>query len=169
MDSGSVWNNEGWISKVLTLLAVSLGLAMLVKYVFTSNVPHNTPPVPARAYPGLGHLPYFRNGTREQLSKWTKSTGEIFSMYFGPKLVIALNSYDTIYEAFVKNGDTFSDRPKSLLTNASDGEMNRGLVTSSGHVWREQRKTALLILRSLSMGKYSLALRVSDEVRKSTD
>ena len=47
-------------------------------------------------------------------------------MYFGPKLVIALNSYDTIYEAFVKNGDTFSDRPKSLVTNASDGEMNRG-------------------------------------------
>ncbi|KAK3747517.1 hypothetical protein RRG08_009498 [Elysia crispata] len=138
-------------------LALTLGVIVLVKYFFRSRQP-------AKPYPILGHLPYFKNGLRDQLEKWKMSTGEMFSLYFGSELVVILASYDAAYQAFVKHGDTLSDRPKSLAVNLGGEEQNRGISLASGHVWKEQRGVGLQILRSFGMGKNILALKVSEEM-----
>ena len=64
---------EVWTSQTLTYVALTLGLIALIKYLLTSRPPANIPPFPARAYPFMGHLPYFRNGLRKELEEWTKS------------------------------------------------------------------------------------------------
>ena len=53
-------------------------------------------------------------------------TGEIFSLYFGSKLVVFLNSYDVMYKAFVKHGDTLSDRPPTTFM-VNSANFNKGL------------------------------------------
>ena len=58
-------------STTLYYLVVTLSVVLLLKYLFTSSLPANIPPFPARAYPMLGHLPYLKKGTREPLNKWT--------------------------------------------------------------------------------------------------
>ncbi|RUS79918.1 hypothetical protein EGW08_012306 [Elysia chlorotica] len=163
MESQSFQNIESWTSQTLTYIAVTLVLVVVIKYLLSSSVPHNIPPFPARAYPILGHLPYLKNGSREQMDKWTKSTGEIFSLYFGSRLVVVLNSYDVLYQAFVKQGDKLSDRPPSAFI-VNSANFNKGIVNSSGHIWKEQRTVALHILRSFGMGKNILAEKVSEEV-----
>ena len=62
-----------WMSQILSYLVVTLGLAVLFKYLFTSSVPNNIPPFPIKGYPILGHLPYLKRGVREQMEKWQKS------------------------------------------------------------------------------------------------
>ncbi|KAK3787005.1 hypothetical protein RRG08_052636 [Elysia crispata] len=155
---------EVWTSQTLTYVALTLGLIALIKYLLTSRPPANIPPFPARAYPFMGHLPYFRNGLRKQLEEWTKSTGEIFSLYFGGQLVVILSSYDAVYQAFVKHGDTLSDRPKSLAVDVDGDDPDKGLALSSGRVWKEQRTVTIQILRSFGFGKNILASKVIEEV-----
>ncbi|KAK3785054.1 hypothetical protein RRG08_052678 [Elysia crispata] len=118
---------ETWSSQILTYLALTLGLVVLVKYLLTHRVPDNIPPFPARPYPVLGHLPYLMHGLRDQLNTWTEASGELFSLYFGSNLVVILNSYDVYHKAFVKHGDTLSDRPKSLAADIGGGDHNKGL------------------------------------------
>lgn len=163
MELGAAEVLETWTTQTLTYLAVALALAVLVKYLLTSSAPPNIPPFPARAYPIFGHLPYLKNGSREQMDRWNKSTGDIFSLYFGSRLVIVLNSFDVLYQAFVKNGDTLSDRPPSAFI-VNSANFNKGIVNSSGHIWKEQRTVSLHILRSFGMGKNILAEKVSEEV-----
>ncbi|KAK3796746.1 hypothetical protein RRG08_047359 [Elysia crispata] len=64
---------EGWTNQVLVYLALTLGLILLVKYLLSPRPPHNIPPFPAKPYPIMGHLPYFKNGLKKQLEKWTES------------------------------------------------------------------------------------------------
>ncbi|KAK3791958.1 hypothetical protein RRG08_052668 [Elysia crispata] len=155
---------ETWSSQILAYLALTLGLVVLVKYLLTHRVLANIPPFPARPYPVLGHLPYLMHGLRDQLNTWTEATGELFSLYFGSNLVVILNSYDVYHKAFVKHGDTLSDRPKSLAADIGGGDHNKGILHASGQVWKEQRTVCLHILRSFGMGKNSLASKVSQEV-----
>ncbi|RUS81456.1 hypothetical protein EGW08_010796, partial [Elysia chlorotica] len=153
----------GWISQAFTYLALTTSVALLVRYLVTSRLPANIPPFPARAYPVLGHLPYFRDGLREQMAKWTKSAGGMFSLYFGTQFVVILGSHDALYTAFAKHGDTLSDRPESLASVSGGEASNKGLIFSSGPLWKEQRSVALQILKTFGVGKNVLALKIMEE------
>ncbi|RUS83558.1 hypothetical protein EGW08_008664 [Elysia chlorotica] len=155
---------EDQTNHALTYLALSLGLVWLVKHLVSSRAPANIPPFPAKPYPIIGHLPYFKNGLKDQLTAWRKSTGEIFSVYFGPNLVVILGSHGVLHQAFVKRGDTLSDRPLSVAAASRGRDINRGIVFSSGRVWKEQRSVSLQILRSFGLGQNILAAKISEEV-----
>ncbi|KAK3742044.1 hypothetical protein RRG08_066692 [Elysia crispata] len=62
-----------WTSQVLSYVAKTLSLAVLLKYLLTARVPENIPPFPAKPYPILGHVTYFKDGMRKQMIAWTKS------------------------------------------------------------------------------------------------
>ncbi|KAK3774460.1 hypothetical protein RRG08_066690 [Elysia crispata] len=62
-----------WTSQVLSYGAMTLSLAVLLKYLLTARVPENIPPFPAKPYPILGHVTYFKDGVRKQMIAWTKS------------------------------------------------------------------------------------------------
>ncbi|KAK3768653.1 hypothetical protein RRG08_065947 [Elysia crispata] len=164
MASEASENLGAWTRQVLTYSALTLSLTVLFKYLLSSRAPKNIPPVPVRPYPILGHLPYLKKGMRKQIEEWKNSTGEIFSLYFASKLVVVLSSYDMIYQGYVKNGETLSDRPASMSTNAVGEDPNRGIMLSQGPLWKEQRTVSLHILKAFGMGKNILALKINEEV-----
>ena len=71
--------------------------------------------------PGPPGLPFFGNLLGLDLSKaetnrlLRKQYGDIFTLSLGPTKVVCINGYDNFVEAFVKNADVFSDRPKSFI------------------------------------------------------
>ncbi|GFR87781.1 hypothetical protein ElyMa_004232200 [Elysia marginata] len=75
MESDKSGQVEALTSQVLTYLALTLGVAMLVKYLLTSRPPKDIPPFPAKPFPLLGHLPYLKNGIRKKVAEWTETRG----------------------------------------------------------------------------------------------
>ncbi|BFZ07132.1 hypothetical protein BsWGS_10171 [Bradybaena similaris] len=79
------------------------------------------------------------------------------------KLVVVLNGFDVMKEAFVKKADVFSDRSPVFFDQVS-GFAGKGIAFSSGSNWKEQRTVALSILRRFGMGKNMLAEKIQEEV-----
>ncbi|XP_076441297.1 cytochrome P450 2U1-like isoform X2 [Babylonia areolata] len=124
--------------------------------------PPGLPPGPGSALPLLGHLHLMPKDPRAQLMTWRRQYGDVFSLYMGGKLVVVLTSYSAIREALVTFADVFSDRPHNFLSDHIAN--NKGIVFTSGHQWKEQRKTGLEILRAMGMGKNVLAEKIQEEI-----
>ncbi|GFS01756.1 hypothetical protein ElyMa_001106000 [Elysia marginata] len=73
MESEASGKAEELTSQVLTYLTLTLSVVALVRYLLTSRPPANIPPLPAKPYFLVGHLPYFKKGTRKMLAEWSNS------------------------------------------------------------------------------------------------
>ncbi|KAL8586800.1 hypothetical protein ACOMHN_061313 [Nucella lapillus] len=144
--------------------ALLVGGALCLSFLWwlCTRRPAGVPPGPGFALPLLGHLHLLDRDPRAKFTKWRQQYGDIFSLYLGSRLVIVFNSYSVIREAFVKHGDVFSERPHMLTTDRL--AENLGILLASGKGWKEQRHTAVEILRDLGMGKNDLAEKVQEEV-----
>lgn len=94
--------------------------------------------------------------------EWHKTTGDIFSVYFGSTLVIVISSYDLLKETLVKQADYFSHRHADGILPLL--KIPEGIVGSSGEVWKENRTLSLNLLRSFGMGKLEMAENIIEEV-----
>ncbi|XP_025099201.1 cytochrome P450 2B4-like [Pomacea canaliculata] len=101
---------------------------------------------------------------REQFAAWRRQYGDVFSLYLGSQLVVVLNGYKVIKDALVKNPNAFSDRLHTYINDLITD--SRGVVDTSGPVWKAQRKVAIEILRELGMGKNVLAAKIEEEVKE---
>jgi cytochrome P450 family 2 subfamily J len=146
----------------LATLLVAVTVFLVVYFWFRQHDPL-LPPCPVTPLPVLGHLHLLSGDTRPRMKKWKKQCGDIYSLYVGSTLVVVLNNYDLIKEAFVKKADVFSDRPPYFVNKACEME-DTGIIFSNGPSWKEQRSVALSILRTFGMGKNLLADRISGEV-----
>ncbi|XP_076462146.1 cytochrome P450 2U1-like [Babylonia areolata] len=146
----------------VTVTCVLVGGAVGVLWWLWTRRPHGIPPGPGFALPLLGHLHLIDKDPRAKFHQWRKQFGDIFSLYLGRRLVVVFCGYSVIKDAFSKSGDSFADRPH-LLTTDQLAE-NKGIVLASGPEWREQRKTALEILRQFGLGRNELAEKVQVEV-----
>lgn len=99
---------------------------------------------------------------RDLFRKWRQQYGDIFSLRLGDRLVVVMSSYSVLKEAFVKHGDVFSDRPSMFMLDRLGKK--RGVILSSGELWKEQRKVSLEILRELGLGKNILAEKIQEEI-----
>ncbi|KAK6189758.1 hypothetical protein SNE40_001754 [Patella caerulea] len=131
--------------------------------------PRGIPPGPRFTLPILGDMLYFRGeeNLRVVARQLRKEHGDICSAYFGSKLFIFLNSYDLIKEAFVKNGDVFSNRPSLFLTNLLT--KRKGIGSSQGQPWKEQRKFAVETLREFRLGRPILEDKIHEEIEYFVD
>ncbi|KAK3762031.1 hypothetical protein RRG08_066165 [Elysia crispata] len=147
------------LSSVLLLLIVTLCVILLVRSWL--EVPQNIPPFPVRPLPIVGHIPHMVD-PRRKLMEWRKTTGDLFSVYFGSTLVVVISSYDLLRETLVKQGEYFSHRHVGgILPVLNKPE---GIVGSSGEVWKEHRILTLNLLRSFGMGKHEMAENIIEEV-----
>ena len=78
-------------------------------FIYRSN---GLPPGPRFRLPVVGNLHDVDADMRIFLRRYRKQYGDIYSLYVGTKLVIVISGYRFLREAFVKNGEIFSDRPK---------------------------------------------------------
>ncbi|XP_041428028.1 cytochrome P450 family 2 subfamily A member 6 gene 3 L homeolog isoform X1 [Xenopus laevis] len=87
--------------------------------------------------------------------------GPVSMVFLGQNPVLVLNGYDVVKEAFVENGEVFSNRGKNTFI-----EMlfkGRGVAFSNGETWRQMRRFSLSTLRDFGMGKRSIEERVQEE------
>ncbi|XP_014674645.1 PREDICTED: cytochrome P450 2U1-like [Priapulus caudatus] len=132
--------------------------------------PRNLPPGP-RGYPLVGSNLSFGDRPDRWLMGIAKQYGPVVSVYMGPKLTIVLNDVDSVRDAFLKQGDVFSERPSSGLIDIVSKvilgyvpPIEHGVIGSSGLLWKEQRKFALGKLREFGMGKVSLETKIKEEI-----
>ncbi|GMS83186.1 hypothetical protein PENTCL1PPCAC_5361, partial [Pristionchus entomophagus] len=153
----------GIISCVLVLIAVYI-------YKYYENVrryPKGPTPLPL-----IGNLHQFDAHRLHQFFESCQSLyGDVFTVWTPAPMVVFM-SYSTIKEALVTRGDDFVGRlgrfPDDLFMSTENG----GVIFSEGENWREQRRTAIHIMRDFGMGKNVMEAQVKssmDECMKHLD
>ena len=113
---------------LLTDTSVILGIITLTLYVVLRHMfidrSSGLPPGPRFRLPLIGNLYDVDTDIRKFLRRYRKQYGDIYSLYFGTKLVIVISGLNYLKEAFVKNGEIFSDRPKghNIFTEITKGK-----------------------------------------------
>ncbi|XP_051802856.1 cytochrome P450 2J6-like isoform X5 [Acanthochromis polyacanthus] len=123
--------------------------------------PHGFPPGPW-ALPVVGNIfTVGHNRTHERLTQLAEEYGNVYSLRIGQKWTVVLNGFEVLKEALVTQGDSLADRPLGpLIVERSQG---RGVITTSGHIWRQQRRFALSTLKYFGFGKKSLEPVILEE------
>ena len=114
-----MFKNSTDITVLLGILIISLYI--LLRHVIVSRA-DGIPPGPTFRLPVVGNLYAVEPDMRKFLRSYRKMYGDIYSLYLGNKLVIVIAGYERIKEAFVKNADVFSNRPKGdIIKKLSKG------------------------------------------------
>ncbi|GMT22978.1 hypothetical protein PFISCL1PPCAC_14274, partial [Pristionchus fissidentatus] len=132
-----------------------LGLATLLAYAVARYYARvrKYPPGPF-PWPFIGNI-YQQNYSRKHLNSecFAPDFDGIYTLY-NPHPNIYLTDYEGLREAFVERGEDYSGRPINIfLQEMFMYAPNGGVINSNGENWREQRRTALSILRDFGMGK----------------
>ncbi|GFO10402.1 cytochrome p450 2u1 [Plakobranchus ocellatus] len=149
-----------WRKEVLHLLqqtstttkaVVAAAVAVLIIRWMTKKQ-YKLPPGP-RPLPLLGNILELRGvSILDKLDEWKQKYGPIVTCYMGPRMFIVLNDFESMNEAYVKQGSDFSSRPMLYSMEViSDGFKDIALAPY-GEVWKYQRKITSLALRQYLMG-----------------
>ncbi|XP_075280489.1 cytochrome P450 2J2-like [Opisthocomus hoazin] len=150
-----------WESISLQMLLVFLVIFLFVTDYMKHRKMKNFPPSPF-ALPFVGHI-YLLNFHNPQITvqKLTEKYGDIFSFQMGSLSFVFVNGLRMAKEVLVNQGENFMDRPEI----PNDIFSNKGLVSSNGHVWKQQRRFTLTTLRNFGLGKRGLEERIQEECR----
>uniref|UniRef100_A0A803XKU5 CP2J2 protein n=1 Tax=Meleagris gallopavo TaxID=9103 RepID=A0A803XKU5_MELGA len=148
----------------LSWLNVSMLLAVLVMFLLIADFvrkrrPRNFPPGP-QLFPLVGTIVDLRQPLHLEMQKLTARYGNIFSVQFGGLTFVVVSGYQMVREALVHQAEIFADRPHIPLLQ----EIFRGfgLISSNGHIWRQQRKFVLATLKNTVV---SFESKVQEESR----
>ncbi|XP_010186420.1 PREDICTED: LOW QUALITY PROTEIN: cytochrome P450 2J2-like, partial [Mesitornis unicolor] len=97
----------------------------------------------------------------------TERYGDIFSMHVGSTWFVFVNGLRMVKEVLVNQGENFMDRPEVPGIEETFG--TKGLIFSSGHLWKQQRRFTLTTLRNFGLGKRGLEERIQEECRYLVD
>jgi cytochrome P450 len=96
---------------------------LILKY---SNPKENGLPPGPPSLPIIGSLPFLGDmDIRKAFVRMTNKYGTIFSIRLGLPTAVVLSGYDVITDAFLRNGKSFSDRPKSYLADQLIGSRGK--------------------------------------------
>ncbi|NXU74768.1 CP2J6 protein, partial [Oreotrochilus melanogaster] len=152
-----------WESISFQMLFVFLVVFLLVADYMKHRKPKDFPPTPFYL-PFVGHA-YLMNfkDPLKAIQKLIEKYGDIFSMELGSQTVVCVNGMRLVKEVLVNQGENFMDRPIFPLNREMFSAI--GLVSSGGHLWKQQRRFALSTLRNFGLGKRSLEERIQEECR----
>ncbi|CAF1101038.1 unnamed protein product [Adineta steineri] len=144
------------------LILVSILSILLIIYLIIKKE-KNLPPGPTDySIPIFGHLFSLGKHPQETLLKWCQNRqSDIIHCYFGQKLVIVLNNYDLIKQAFLD--DNYSARAQPFIFE--EHFHGKGLTYADGERWLIHRKFAMNTLKKFGMGKHFLQDTILDELK----
>uniref|UniRef100_A0A8C5D655 Cytochrome P450 2J6-like n=1 Tax=Gouania willdenowi TaxID=441366 RepID=A0A8C5D655_GOUWI len=148
-----------WNSKTLLLFFV---VFVLTLDYFKNRKPAGFPPGP-KGLPIVGNIfSVDQNRFHESLTKFAGKYGNVYSIRMGQTWMVVLNGLEVLKEGLITQGDNMVDRPDIPLLD--DVLHQRGVVFSSGHTWKQQRRFCLSTLRHFGFGKKSLEQVILDEM-----
>ncbi|XP_068263053.1 cytochrome P450 2J2-like [Nyctibius grandis] len=150
-----------WESISFQMLLVFLVVFLLVADSMKRRRPKDFPPSPF-SLPFVGHF-YLMNPSNPQMAmqKLAEKYGDIFSTQMGSVWIVFVNGLRMVKEVLVNQGENFMDRPVFPINSEVFSKI--GLVFSSGHLWKQQRRFTLTTLRNFGLGKRSLEERIQEE------
>ncbi|KAL3857426.1 hypothetical protein ACJMK2_012098 [Sinanodonta woodiana] len=145
-----------------TFLCAALTLVLFIQWIQSSR--KNLPPGP-KPWPVIGNTILFQRDPEGYL-KYTHLAsryGNVYKLHCGSTIIVMINGYDAIHEAFTKQADVFSDRPQLFapLIGVSKGT---GITYNSGQRWKALRRFTLQALRDFGVGKLTLEERIGEEI-----
>uniref|UniRef100_H2YS91 Uncharacterized protein n=1 Tax=Ciona savignyi TaxID=51511 RepID=H2YS91_CIOSA len=144
---------------------VSTGFVVLTVFLalyYWYRRPKNYPPGP-RGIPFLGVLPFLGNYAERTMHKWSKKYGPVMSVRMGRQDWVFLGDHETIRQALVNQGNSFSGRP--LIATLDQITEGHGIVLLDyGDWWKRQRSFGFSTLRGFGVGKRSMEDRITEEV-----
>ncbi|NWR62079.1 CP2J2 protein, partial [Bucorvus abyssinicus] len=156
-----------WESISFQTLLIFFTVFLLVADYMKRRKPKNFPPSPF-SLPFVGNI-YLMNFSNPQnaVQKLYEKYGDIFSTQMGSITFVFVSGLRLVKEVLVNQGENFMDRPEFPI----DKEVfsNIGLISSNGHLWKQQRRFTLTTLRNFGLGKRSLEERIQEECRYLVD
>lgn len=145
-----------------TLLLGAVAFLFFAHFLKTRR-PKNYPPGPWRL-PFVGNLfTLDLEKSHLQLQEFVKKYGNLFCLDLSGKSIIIVTGLPLIKEVLVHMDQNFMNRPMPPIRERSFKK--NGLIMSSGQLWKEQRRFALMTLRNFGLGKKSLEERIQEEAR----
>ncbi|XP_039258553.2 cytochrome P450 2B19-like [Styela clava] len=151
-----------WI-KIFEYTNVLAGLTVFIFWFYLQRKPKSFPPGP-RGLPLVGYIPFMANNPAKTFMKLKEKYGSVVSVQFGQEDWVILNDYDTINEAFVKQGQKFSGRPYNLYFEL----ITKGrefLTMDYGPTWKSLSKIGHATLKEMGVGKKNMETRAVEETR----
>uniref|UniRef100_A0A3P9BI51 Cytochrome P450 2J6 n=1 Tax=Maylandia zebra TaxID=106582 RepID=A0A3P9BI51_9CICH len=143
------------ISVIGTYVSWDLKSLLLFAAVFIITADYIKNRRPAGYPPGPRGLPIMGNLFTIDQNRLAERYGNVYSLRMGQERMVVLNGFDILKEALV----TF----KVLFCLLSPLYFWSGVFTSSGNLWKQQRRFVLSTLRQFGFGKKSLESVVLDE------
>ncbi|XP_032081239.1 LOW QUALITY PROTEIN: cytochrome P450 2J2-like [Thamnophis elegans] len=122
------------------------------------------PPGPL-ALPLIGTLWTYGFFLREDyFRKHVKQYGNIYSMWFGRQLAVVLSGFKAVKEGLNSFPEELSNRLEDpFFTSLAK---KRGILLSTGHIWKQQRHFGMTSLRKLGLGKKSIENQIEDTAQR---
>ncbi|NXE86173.1 CP2J2 protein, partial [Menura novaehollandiae] len=150
-----------WDSISLQTFLIFLVVFLLIADYMKNRTPKNFPPSPFRL-PFVGHL-YMMDFKDPMVTvkRLTEKYGDIIGTQMGSMRFVIVNGLRLVKEVLVNQGENFLERPDIPIDEVVFSKM--GLISSSGHLWKAQRRFTLTTLRNFGLGKRSLEERIQEE------
>ncbi|XP_050695435.1 cytochrome P450 2L1-like [Eriocheir sinensis] len=103
--------------------------------------------------PLVGYIPLTSKSMEEQIQDLRKQHGDIFLWKMGTQLMVFLHDYKLVKEAFSRT--EFTNRPDWETFKFFEDPI-KGIASSNGLLWHNNRRFTLRQLRDLGMGKSKL-------------
>uniref|UniRef100_K1QW52 Cytochrome P450 2B4 n=1 Tax=Magallana gigas TaxID=29159 RepID=K1QW52_MAGGI len=162
----SLWTTGASLAKHIDLTTFLVITLLFLIALCVISTPRSDIPGPL-ALPFVGNLMFFlRVGTKqhEEYLRLYKTYGDIFRLFFGNRMLITICGYDTICDAFVRQGSVLSDRPAGLFHPGPGYEKSApGVLFTSGGAWKRNRRFAMQTMRDIGMGKKRMDEVIADE------
>jgi hypothetical protein len=101
-----------WASRYNQFLILIL-IVLIVLYLWV-RVPRGLPPCPKWVWPGFAHSLMVKGDLTHLFVRLRAEHGDVFSIWLGGRLVVVINGFQKIKEAFIDDGSNFSWRPDIL-------------------------------------------------------
>ncbi|XP_054840014.1 cytochrome P450 2J4-like [Eublepharis macularius] len=150
-----------WIPATLIAVLICLLIVHFLKQLWSHK---NYPPGPLRV-PLIGSIWQIPpNFSQDIFIKLAKKYGNIYTIWVGPLLVVVFSGFEAVKEIMVKHSEYFDERPVTPFFKTLGNE--KGIGFSNGHIWKQQRKFAILTLRKLGLGKKGIEHKIEEEAHQ---
>ncbi|RDX69549.1 Cytochrome P450 81E8, partial [Mucuna pruriens] len=143
---------------------VSIVLLLSLKLLFQTRRFRNLPPGP-HSFPIIGNLHQLKQPFHRTFQDISLKYGQIFSLWFGSRLVVVVSSYSAVQECFTKNDIVLANRPHFLAGKYISYNNTTVALSPYGDHWRNLRRIiALEVLSSHRINSFAEIRR--DEIAR---